>query len=185
MEHVERVKASEDGAYAQTIGALSPVDRHSFGVGYRAACDRLVQSSGVAEEREALELDVVIVLEDRFGHLDIPTYAWETAVTRSIDAYQAALAASPISVEAEDWQIADLYERLYDHELLTPLDDKWIDVSAGVRSAFRACVKGAFAPVEPEGVGPGCAVCNWTGVAPDGENECESCFVEPEEAEDA
>lgn len=45
------------------------------------------------QEREALELDVVIALEDRFGHLQIPTYAWEAAVTKSIDTYRAALAA--------------------------------------------------------------------------------------------
>lgn len=45
------------------------------------------------QEREALELDVVIALEDKFGHLQVPTYAWEAAVTRSIDAYAEALAA--------------------------------------------------------------------------------------------
>jgi hypothetical protein len=36
-------------------------------------------------------------------------------------------------------------------------------------------------PVEREpddGAGTGCEKCNWTGVAPDGENECEDCFVE-------
>lgn len=29
-----------------------------------------------------------------------------------------------------------------------------------------------------DGFAIGCRVCSWTGVAPDGENECESCFVE-------
>lgn len=34
-------------------------------------------------------------------------------------------------------------------------------------------------PRQAEGVGRGCEECNGTGVAPDGENECEACYEEP------
>jgi hypothetical protein len=43
-------------------------------------------------------------------------------------------------VRQREARIAALYERLHDHELLTPLDSKWADVGAGPKSAFRASV---------------------------------------------
>jgi hypothetical protein len=54
-----------------------------------------------------------------------------------------------IPVEEREAMTAALYERLHDHQLLTPLG-KWAEVGAGVKSAFRACINTALVAREVE-----------------------------------